>query len=80
MATEQHDIPISMHLAARLRGRSRLDFVHDVAVDASQAIRMSPEGFAEFVAILSRPATPVPEMVALLQRPAPWELGGKEAS
>ena len=36
-------------------------------------IRMSPEGFAAFVDMLDRPAKPVPEMVELLKRPAPWE-------
>lgn len=36
-------------------------------------IRMSPTGFKAFVEILSCPARPVPEMVELLQRAAPWE-------
>ena len=36
-------------------------------------IRMSPTGFKAFVEELSRPARPVPEMVELLQRAAPWE-------
>jgi uncharacterized protein (DUF1778 family) len=36
-------------------------------------IRMTPTGFKAFVAVLSRPARPVPEMVELLKRPAPWE-------
>jgi len=73
--------------AARLCGRDRLDFVRDVVVDAAEAVvathqtvRMTPDGFAEFINILSRPAAPVPEMVALAQRPAPWELvSGQEA-
>ena len=38
-------------------------------------IRMSPEGFAQFMDVLSRPAAPVPEMVEVLKRPAPWEPG-----
>ncbi len=68
--------------AAGLRGRSRTDFVRDAAVRAAEdvlmenrLIRMSPDGFAEFMAALSSPAVPVPEMVALAQRPAPWEHG-----
>lgn len=68
--------------AATLRGRSRTDFVRDAAVRAAeevvmenQLIRMSPEGFADFMDVLSRPAAPVPEMVDLAQRPAPWEPG-----
>ena len=68
--------------AAGLRGRSRTDFVRDAAVRAAEdvlmenrLIRMSPEGFADFMAVLSGPATPAPEMVELSRRPAPWEPG-----
>jgi uncharacterized protein (DUF1778 family) len=89
---ERKEHPISMRLpeadiamidrAARLRGRSRTDFVRDAAVRAAEdvlmenrLIRMSPEGFAEFMSALSGPATPVPAMVELARRPAPWEPG-----
>ena len=68
--------------AAGLRGRSRTDFVREAAVRAAEdvvmearLIRMSPEGFAEFMAAVSAPATPVPEMVELANRPSPWEPG-----
>ncbi|MCF6109760.1 DUF1778 domain-containing protein [Mesorhizobium muleiense] len=68
--------------AAGLRGRSRTDFVRDAAVRAaedvlmeSRLIRMNSEGFADFMAVLSGPAAPVPEMVELVKRPAPWEPG-----
>ena len=68
--------------AATLRGRSRTDFVRDAAVRAAEEvvmeqslIRMSPEGFAGFMEILAAPANPVPEMVELARRPAPWEAG-----
>ncbi|RWO01014.1 DUF1778 domain-containing protein [Mesorhizobium sp.] len=68
--------------AAGLRGRSRTDFVRDAAVRAaedvlmeSRLIRMNSEGFADFMAVLSGPATPVPDMVELVKRPAPWEPG-----
>lgn len=68
--------------AASLRGRSRTDFVRDAAVRAAEdvlmenrLIRMSPEGFAEFMYVLAAPAAPVPEMVELAKRPAPWESG-----
>ncbi|MGO1164567.1 DUF1778 domain-containing protein [Brucella pseudogrignonensis] len=68
--------------AATLRGRSRTDFVRDAAVRAAEEvvmeqslIRMSPEGFDAFMAVLAAPATPVPEMVELAKRPAPWEAG-----
>jgi uncharacterized protein (DUF1778 family) len=66
--------------AAALRGRSRTDFVRDAAVRAAEEtvmehglVRMSPEGFADFMDVLARPAGPVPEMVDLAKRPAPWE-------
>ena len=66
--------------AASLRGRSRTEFMRDAAVRTAEEvimentlIRMTPEGFAAFVDMLDRPAKPVPEMVELLKRPAPWE-------
>lgn len=68
--------------AAGLRGRSRTDFVREAAVRAAEdvlmehrLIRMSAEGFADFMAAVSEPAKPVPEMVDLAKRPAPWEAG-----
>jgi uncharacterized protein (DUF1778 family) len=68
--------------AAGLRGRSRTEFVRDAAVSAAEdvltenrLIRMSPEGLADFLAVLSGPATPAAEMVDLAKRPAPWERG-----
>lgn len=70
--------------AAMLRGRSRTDFVRDAAVRAAEEvvmeqslIRMSPEGFDAFIEVLAAPAAPVPEMVELAKRPAPWEAGYK---
>ena len=69
--------------AASLRGRSRTEFVRDAAVRAAEEalmdnvlIRMSEAGFADFVGALDAPARPVPEMVELLRRRAPWENGG----
>jgi len=68
--------------AAALRGRSRTEFVRDAAVRAAEdvvmdnrLIRMTPEGFAHFMDVLSGPAAPVAEMVELAGRPAPWEPG-----
>jgi len=68
--------------AAMRRGRSRTEFMRDAAVRAAEdelmenrPIRMSPEGFADFVAVLAGPVAPVPEMVELAERPAPWEPG-----
>ena len=54
--------------AAGLRGRSRTDFVREAAVRAAEEvlmenrpIRMSLEGFADFMAALAAPATPAPK-------------------
>ena len=66
--------------AASLRGRSRTDFVRNAAVEAAEAtlmenmfIRMSPEGFDAFMAVINGPPRVVPEMVELFRRPVPWE-------
>lgn len=68
--------------AAGLRGRSRTDFVREAAVRAAEEvvmeqglIRMSLEGFSQFMDVLARPAAPVPEMVRDMKRLAPWEPG-----
>ena len=84
------DHPFSMRLpeadiaiidrAAKLRGRSRTQFMRDSAVRAAEEavmetlpIRMSPADFEAFVAMLAKPAESVPAMVELLRRPAPWD-------
>ena len=66
--------------AAKMRGRPRAEFMRDAAVRMAEevimestVIHMSPEGFAGFAAMLDSPAKPVPEIVELLKRPAPWE-------
>ncbi len=91
-STERKEHPISMRLpeadvamidrAARLRGRSRMDFVRAAAVRAAEdvlmetdLIRMSAEGFADFMAVVSAPASLVPEMTEVVKCPAPWEPG-----
>ncbi len=68
--------------AADLLGRSRTGFVREAAVRAAEEvlmenrpIRMSADGFAAFMAVLATPAAPVPEMVEVVKRPAPWESG-----
>ena len=87
---QRKDHPLSMRLpdadiaiidrAARLRGRSRTDFVREAAVRAAEdvlmetaPIRMSAEGFEAFVAALSEPTMPVPEIVEIMRRTPPWE-------
>jgi uncharacterized protein (DUF1778 family) len=69
--------------AAALRGRSRTDFVRDAAVRAAEEVvidqalvRMSEDGFAAFMAAVTAPAEPVPELVAMFRRMAPWETPG----
>ena len=81
MRLPETDIAI-IDRAAAMRGRSRTDFVGGAAVRAAGGgrgggvpIRMSPAGFKAFMAALSGPAAPVPEMVELFQRAAPWEKG-----
>jgi uncharacterized protein (DUF1778 family) len=66
--------------AALMRGRSRTEFVRDAAVRAAEdvlmenrLVRMSPDGFAAFIAALAAPTAAVPELVELASRPAPWE-------
>ena len=66
--------------AAQLRGRSRTEFMRDAAVRAAEdaimentLLRVSPDGFQAFVAALDAPGKPVPAMVDVLNRPAPWE-------
>lgn len=68
--------------AAMLRGRSRTDFVREAAVRAAEdvlmemrPIRMTAAGFAAFTAALAGPPAPVPEMVDVVRRRAPWESG-----
>ena len=36
-------------------------------------IRLTPEGFDDFLAAIEAPAAPVPELVELFKRRAPWE-------
>jgi uncharacterized protein (DUF1778 family) len=86
MRLPEADIAI-IDRAATLRGRSRTDFVRDAAVRAAEdvlmesvPIRMSSAGFKAFMAALSAPAAPVPEMVELFRRTAPWESGSKAGS
>jgi uncharacterized protein (DUF1778 family) len=81
MRLPETDIAI-IDRAAILRGRSRTDFVREAAVRAAEdvlmetaPIRLSPAGFKAFMEALSRPARPVPEMLELLRRRAPWESG-----
>ena len=79
MRLPQGDIAV-IDRAAGLRGRSRTDFVRDAAVRAAEEVlleytllRKTPSGFTAFMAAITRPATAVPEFVAVLERAAPWD-------
>lgn len=68
--------------AASLRGRSRTDFMREATVQAAEhvlientLVRMSEDGYAAFIAAVTAPALPVPEMVEMFSREAPWEAG-----
>jgi uncharacterized protein (DUF1778 family) len=79
MRLSESDVAI-IDRAATLRGCSRTGFVREAAVRAAEdvlmetlPIKMSRGGFKAFIAVLSGPATPVPELIELFQRTAPWE-------
>lgn len=66
--------------AANALGRSRTDFVREAAVRLAEStllentvFRMNPEAYAAFMAVLSAPAEPAPELVEVFKRVAPWE-------
>lgn len=88
--SKRKDHPLSMRLpetdiaiidrAARLRGRSRTDFVRDAAVQSAEEVlmenvpmRLNPAAFNAFAAAIAAPAQVVPEIVELLKRKAPWD-------
>jgi uncharacterized protein (DUF1778 family) len=56
----------------------RLRTAEDVSMETAP-IRMSPSGFKAFMKVLSKPARPVPELIELFQRAAPWESDDAEA-
>ena len=87
--SRRKNYPLSMRLpesdiamidrAARLRGRSRTDFVREAAVHSAEQVlmentlmRMSPAAFNAFSAAIAAPARVVPEIVKLLKHRAPW--------
>ena len=88
--------PLSMRLpeadvaiidrAAKMRGRSRTDFVREAAVRAAEEvlmdqsiIRMSLDQFEAFKAAIAGPGKAVPELVELFQRRAPWDRDERSA-
>lgn len=67
--------------AAEQCGQSPKEFAHTSILRSvddvmnGRLIVMTPEGFSDFCLGLSEPVAPVPEMVELINRPAPWERG-----
>ena len=68
--------------ASKLKGRSRTEFMRDAAVREAEAaifdstfIKMSTAGFKSFVEVIEAAAKPVPEIVEIMKRKAPWEKG-----
>ena len=59
-------------------GEAEVAAAEDVLMETAP-IRMRPAGFKAFIEVLSQPARPVPEIVELLQRAAPWESRGAKA-
>lgn len=79
MRLPEADIAI-IDRAAKLRGHSRTQFVRDSAVRAAEEvvmetlpIRMNPDDFEAFVAMLAKPPESVPAIVELLRRSSPWD-------
>ena len=71
--------------AAQLRGRSRTEFMRDAAVRAAEEaimdtnlLRLSPEAFDAFVAMMDAPPEPTPALIDLFRRTAPWESVAKK--
>ena len=66
--------------AAELLGKSRTDFVLDAARRAAEdalldrsLLRVTPEVYAEFLALLDAPPQPSEALRRTMQTPAPWE-------
>lgn len=85
MRLPEADIAIIDRAASR-RGRSRTDFVREAAVRAAEdvlmeniPIRMSQEGFDAFLEVLAGPPKPVPALVDVARRRAPWETAKRKA-
>jgi len=68
--------------AARALGMSRTDFILDAARRKAEdtlldrtLIKVSPEAYAAFVALLDAPPKPNEALARLMNKPAPWEGG-----
>ena len=67
-------------MAAKAQGKNRTDFILEAARNAAQEILLdrtiflvSPEVYAEFVALLDAPPQPNERLLKTMQTPAPWD-------
>ena len=67
--------------AAAVNGQSLTEFVTTAAVTRAEdtladrrVFRLGDAAWAELAAILDRPAQRIPELVKLLNEPAPWDM------
>jgi uncharacterized protein (DUF1778 family) len=74
------DVRSLIDRAAEAQGRSRSDFMIDAARRAAEealldqtVIRVSPEAFEAFQAMLDRPPQPNERLRRMMTTPAPWE-------
>ncbi|MBZ9850959.1 DUF1778 domain-containing protein [Mesorhizobium sp. CA14] len=66
--------------AARVLGKTRTDFILDAARRMAEdtlldqtLIKVSPEAYAEFLALLDAPAKPNERLTKLMNAPLPWK-------
>ena len=75
-----HDQDSLIRDAANVTGQSLTEFVTSAALTRAEdtladrrVFRLDDAAWAEFNAILDRPAQRIPELAALLAEPAPWD-------
>ena len=77
MKPEDRDL---IDMAAKLQGKNRTDFILEAARKAAEEtlldrtiFSVSPEAYAEFLAILDAPSQPNERLRKTMQTPAPWD-------
>ena len=74
---EERDL---IDMAAKIQGKNRTDFILEAARKAAEEALLeqriwgvSPETYAEFIALLDAPAQPNERLKKMIQTSAPWE-------
>lgn len=74
---EERDL---IDMAAKIQGKNRTDFILEAARKAAEEALLehhiwgvSPETYAEFIALLDAPAQPNERLKKTMQTSAPWE-------